>query len=126
MSVEKLRAGLMGRYQFNPSLSNPEVIINILIKSLSATVHGPDFNLCLSILREPNVRFSPRRNQMKFANDQAILRDIDSDEPSLLVLIPQLQKLHSLIQTCQFTKFWEEWNGSSEGAKSMPRLWQKC
>lgn len=43
------------RYQFNPQMSNPEVIINILLKSLVATVHGPDFNLCLSLLRDPAV-----------------------------------------------------------------------
>jgi hypothetical protein len=36
-------------------MSNPDVIINILLKSLSSTVHGPDFNLCLSLLREPSV-----------------------------------------------------------------------
>jgi translation initiation factor 3 subunit K len=46
---------MWNRYQFNPHLSNPEIIVNILLKSLSATVQGPDFNLCLSMLREPAV-----------------------------------------------------------------------
>jgi len=45
-----------GRYQFNPQMSNPEIIVNILTQALSSTVHGPDFNLCLSLLREPSVR----------------------------------------------------------------------
>ncbi|KAK1925372.1 armadillo-type protein [Papiliotrema laurentii] len=87
-------------YQFNPQLSNPDVIINILLKSLAATVHGPDFNLCLSLLREP----------------AAILHDIDSEEQSLAVVMPFLQHLHDLIRQCQFTNFWKELNGSSEGA----------
>ena len=46
---------LIHRYQFNPQMSNPDVIVNILLKSLSSTVQGPDFNLCLSLLREPSV-----------------------------------------------------------------------
>jgi len=47
--------GANGRYQFNPQMSNPEIIVNILTQALSSTVHGPDFNLCLSLLREPSV-----------------------------------------------------------------------
>ena len=49
------RSSAHDRYQFNPQMSNPDVIINILLKSLSSTVQGPDFNLCLSLLREPSV-----------------------------------------------------------------------
>ncbi|ORX40157.1 armadillo-type protein [Kockovaella imperatae] len=88
-------------YQFNPQMSNPEVIINILLKSLSATVHGPDFNLCLSLLREP----------------AAILHDIESDEQSLITVMPLLQELHTLLRTCQFTAFWKTLNGDEEGAQ---------
>lgn len=87
-------------YQFNPQLSNPDVILNILIKALSATVHGPDFNLCLALLREP----------------AAIVQDIDSDDESLTIAMPFLQNLHDLVRTCQFTKFWAEFNGKSEAA----------
>lgn len=87
-------------YQFNPQMSNPEVIVNILIKALSGTVHGPDFNLCMSLLREPS----------------AILSDIDSDEQSLTVVMPFLSELHRLIRTCQFTAFWAQVNGNSEAA----------
>ena len=36
-------------------MSNPEIIVNILTQALSSTVHGPDLNLCLSLLREPSV-----------------------------------------------------------------------
>ncbi|WVR06293.1 eukaryotic translation initiation factor 3 subunit K [Kwoniella sp. DSM 27419] len=87
-------------YQFNAQHSNPDVIINILLKALSATVHGPDFNLCLGILREPS----------------AILHDIESEDDSLVVVMPLLEKLHGLSRTCQFTKFWKELNGESEAA----------
>ncbi|KAK8858529.1 eukaryotic translation initiation factor 3 subunit K [Kwoniella newhampshirensis] len=87
-------------YQFNPQHSNPDVIINILLKSLAATVHGPDFNLCLGVLREPT----------------AILHDIESDDESLVVVMPFLQDLHELSRTCQFRKFWSEFNDDSEAA----------
>jgi translation initiation factor 3 subunit K len=83
-------------------MSNPDIITHILLKALSHTVHGPDFTLCLHLLREP----------------AAILSDIDSDDQSLVVVLPFLQKLHQLSRTCQFTQFWSELNGESEGASS--------
>ncbi|WWC88611.1 uncharacterized protein L201_003524 [Kwoniella dendrophila CBS 6074] len=85
-------------YQFNPQHSNPDIIVHILIKSLSSTVHGPDFNLCLGLLREPT----------------AILHDIESDDEALTILMPKLTQLHDLIRTCQFTKFWKELDDNSE------------
>ncbi|WRT67722.1 eukaryotic translation initiation factor 3 subunit K [Kwoniella shivajii] len=87
-------------YQFNPQHSNPDIIIHILIKNLSATVHGPDYNLSLGLLREPS----------------AILHDIESDDESLITIVPFLTNLHELIRTCQFTNFWKELNGDSEAA----------
>jgi translation initiation factor 3 subunit K len=36
--------------------------------------------------------------------------------------VPFLQSLHELIRTCQFTKFWSEFNGSSDAAKRGYRL----
>lgn len=94
-------AKLTVRYQFNPQLSNPDVILNILIKSLSSTVHGPDFNLCLSLLREPS----------------AILSDIDSEDETFLQTMPFLQQLHDMVRTCQFTKFWSLYNAGSDAAR---------
>ncbi|OCF33429.1 eukaryotic translation initiation factor 3 subunit K [Kwoniella heveanensis CBS 569] len=90
-------------YQFNPQHSNPDIIVHILIKALSATVHGPDFNLCLGLLKEPS----------------AIIQDIESDDESLVAIIPFLQNLHELSRTCQFTKFWKELNGESEAANAI-------
>lgn len=77
------------------------MILNILIKSLSSTVHGPDFNLCLSLLREPS----------------AILSDIDSEDDTFLQTMPFLQQLHDLVRTCQFTKFWALYHASSDAAR---------
>ncbi|ORY28514.1 armadillo-type protein [Naematelia encephala] len=88
-------------YQFNPQLSNPDVIINILIKALSATVHGPDFNLCLSLLREPAT----------------ILSEIETEDQSLGLVMPLLQNMHELSRTCQFTAFWKEFNSESEASQ---------
>lgn len=90
-------------YQFNPQLSNPDVIIMILTKSLAATVHGPDFNLCLALLREPS----------------AILHDIESEDDTLIAVMPFLENLHELVRSCQFTKFWSEFNGSSDAANAL-------
>ena len=94
------------RYQFNPHLANPEIIVHILLKALSSSVAGPDFKLCLPFLREP----------------AAIIRDAESDDSSLIVILPWLEELAALIRTCKFTEFWGQWNGSSEGAQGESRL----
>ena len=76
------------RYQFNPALYNPDVVINVLIKSLTV-VPFPDFNLCISLLDE---RPSHSANQ---------------DEPDPLpTLLPTLTALHGLLQQCRFPAFW--------------------
>ena len=41
-------------YQFNPELYNPDVVINILVKALTAAP-PPDFNLCVALLGERQV-----------------------------------------------------------------------
>jgi translation initiation factor 3 subunit K len=107
----------MERYQFNPQLSNPEIIINILTQALSSTVHGPDFNLCLSLLREPSVRDSLVKK--KETDRQAILADTDGDEGDggLELVMPWLQNLHHLTRSCQFTSFWKEFNSNSDAAQ---------
>jgi translation initiation factor 3 subunit K len=98
-------------------MSNPEIIVNILTQALSSTVHGPDFNLCLSLLREPSV-CSPDVTK-EGADEQAILHDTDGDEGDggLESVMPWLQELHNLTRSCQFSKFWAEFNGSSEPAQ---------
>ncbi|KAF8898554.1 armadillo-type protein [Infundibulicybe gibba] len=75
-------------YQFNPDLYNPDVVINILIKSLTASPL-PDFNLCISLLDE------------RPAN-----ANLDDPDP-LPALLPLLQELHSLLYRCRFPAFWE-------------------
>ncbi|KAF7975791.1 hypothetical protein HWV62_8617 [Athelia sp. TMB] len=74
-------------YQFNPDLYNPDVVINILIKSL-ASAPFPDFHLCISLLddRSPNA-------------------NLDEPDP-LPSLLPILSGLHTLLQQCKFPTFW--------------------
>lgn len=78
---------LTARYQFNPDLYNPDVVINILIKSL-ASAPFPDFHLCISLLddRSPNA-------------------NLDEPDP-LPSLLPILSGLHTLLQQCKFPAFW--------------------
>jgi translation initiation factor 3 subunit K len=78
---------LFSRYQFNPDLYNPDVVVNILIKALTASPF-PDFNLCISLLDEriPNT-------------------NLDEPDP-LPALLPILTDLHTLLQQCKFPSFW--------------------
>ena len=86
------------RYQFNPDLYNPDVVINILIKSLTA-LPFPDFNLCISLLDERPPSSNP-------------------DEPDPLPsLLPILSALHNLLQQCRFPAFWTLYR--SEKAESL-------
>ncbi|KAJ7071326.1 armadillo-type protein [Mycena amicta] len=60
-------------YQFNPDLYNPDVVINILIKALTASPL-PDFNLSVSLL-----------------DDRPINANLDEPDP-LPTLLPNTQK----------------------------------
>jgi len=74
-------------YQFNSTLYNPDVIINILVKALT-NVPYPDFNLSVSLLdaRSPSAAL---------------------DEPDPLPsILPSLVTLHNLLQQCRFPAFW--------------------
>ncbi|KAF8213379.1 armadillo-type protein [Mycena galopus ATCC 62051] len=75
-------------YQFNPDLYNPDVVINILIKALTASPL-PDFNLCISLLDE-----------------RPINANLDEPDP-LPSLLPILKHLNDLLYRCRFPAFWE-------------------
>ncbi|KAJ6509238.1 armadillo-type protein [Mycena vitilis] len=75
-------------YQFNPDLYNPDVVINILIKALTASPL-PDFNLCISLLDE-----------------RPINANLDEPDP-LPTLLPTLKLLNDLLYRCRFPAFWE-------------------
>jgi translation initiation factor 3 subunit K len=75
-------------YQFNPDLYNPDVVINILIKALTASPQ-PDFNLCISLLDE-----------------RPINAQLDEPDP-LPTILPILKGLHNLLFRCRFPAFWE-------------------
>ncbi|KAI5122590.1 hypothetical protein M0805_004806 [Coniferiporia weirii] len=74
-------------YQFNPALYNPDVVVNVLIKSLTA-VPFPDFNLCIALLGE-----------------RPIAANLDEPDP-LPDLLPTLTALHDLLLQCRFPAFW--------------------
>ncbi|KAF5377662.1 hypothetical protein D9615_005252 [Tricholomella constricta] len=74
-------------YQFNPELYNPDVVVNILLKALTACPL-PDFNLCISLLDERTVS-----------------ANLDEPDP-LPSLLPILKGLHSLLYRCRFPAFW--------------------
>ncbi|OCB86101.1 ARM repeat-containing protein [Sanghuangporus baumii] len=77
----------LSRYQFNPALYNPDVVINVLIKSLTA-VPFPDFNLCIALLGE-----------------RPIASNLDEPDP-LPELLPTLTSLHERLLQCRFPAFW--------------------
>jgi translation initiation factor 3 subunit K len=76
------------RYQFNPDLYNPDVVINILLKALTASPL-PDFNLCIALLDERPINTS-----------------LDEPDP-LPQLLPVLNGLHDLLYRCRFPTFWK-------------------
>lgn len=78
---------LISRYQFNPDLYNPDVVVNILVKAL-ASVPFPDFNLSVALL-----------------DDKASHANMEEPDP-LPGLLPYLTNLHSLLQQCRFPAFW--------------------
>lgn len=77
----------LSRYQFNPDLYNPDVVVNILVKAL-ASVPFPDFNLSVALLDE-----------------RASNANMDEPDP-LPNLLPYLTHLHGLLQQCRFPAFW--------------------
>ncbi|KAL1916324.1 uncharacterized protein VTP21DRAFT_5941 [Calcarisporiella thermophila] len=70
-------------YQFNPHLTNDQVVINILVKALTV-IPEPDFNLCLFLLNETVV----------------------SEEA-----ISKLTELQQLLESARYEKFWETYEG---------------
>ncbi|KAF9968005.1 hypothetical protein BGZ70_007202 [Mortierella alpina] len=70
-------------YQFNPHLTNDQVVNNILVKALT-TLPEPDFNLCLYLL-----------------NEQVI-----AEEP-----VVRLVALQDMIEQARFPEFWKIYEG---------------
>lgn len=67
---------------------NPDVVINILIKALTASPL-PDFNLCVSLLDERPINAT-----------------LEEPDP-LPALLPVLRGLHDLLFRCRFPAFWD-------------------
>lgn len=79
---------LFFRYQFNPELYNPDIVINVLVKALTACPL-PDFNLCVSLLDEKPIN-----------------AQLEEPDP-LPTLLPILRGLHDLLFRCRFPAFWD-------------------
>ncbi|KAF7784462.1 hypothetical protein Agabi119p4_627 [Agaricus bisporus var. burnettii] len=75
-------------YQFNPELYNPDIVINVLVKALTACPL-PDFNLCVSLLDEKPIN-----------------AQLEEPDP-LPTLLPILRGLHDLLFRCRFPAFWD-------------------
>lgn len=91
MIYEGQESDFVSRYQFNPDLYNPDVVINILIKALTASPL-PDFSLCISLLDERHS-------------------NVPLDEPDPLPgLLPILRGLSELLYRCRFPAFWEAYH----------------
>jgi len=78
-------------YQFNPDLYNGDIVVNILVKALTAAPM-PDFNLSLALLSE----------MRHYESASAHAKEPDP-LPSLL---PHLIALASLLEQCRFKEFW--------------------
>ncbi|QRV90696.1 eukaryotic translation initiation factor 3 subunit K [Ceratobasidium sp. AG-Ba] len=82
-------------YQFNPDLYNPDVVINILIKALTAAP-ACDFNLCVALLGE-------RQNI-----------PLPDGEPDPLPLALQvLTQLSTQLLACRFPAFWSHYRSDA-------------
>jgi len=77
-------------YQFNPDLYNPDIVINILVKAMTATP-APDFNLCVALLgeRQPNLPLP------------------DGELDSTPTILPLLTQLSTHLHVCRFPAFWK-------------------
>src|SRR6201994_2401119 len=93
------------RYQFNPHLSNHEVITNILVKALTV-FPSPDFSLCLSLL--PTHVLQPKTNskQPKQQRTDAVFCD----------QVQKLNTLNNFLASGNYTDFWREYDGDDDMA----------
>jgi translation initiation factor 3 subunit K len=96
------------RYQFNPDLYNADVVVNILIKAMTAAPQ-PDFNLCLALLGERDVSrklFFPTVPELiTRPHGQSALSTQDETD-TLPALLPLLTGLSTLLHQCRFPTFW--------------------
>ncbi|CAG7851527.1 Eukaryotic translation initiation factor 3 subunit K {ECO:0000255/HAMAP-Rule:MF_03010} Short=eIF3k {ECO:0000255/HAMAP-Rule:MF_03010}; AltName: Full=eIF-3 p25 {ECO:0000255/HAMAP-Rule:MF_03010} [Serendipita indica DSM 11827] len=83
-------------YQFNTVLYNADVVVNILLKALTATP-SPDFNLCMALLSE---KIPPSGDEADSEHDPA-------------TLLPILSTLSRHLQECQFPAFWRLYQDDS-------------
>lgn len=106
-------------YQFNPNMSNPKVVIDILLLALvsSPTIDSPDFSLAESLaLDRPSQAMLKQQN---YDDEDDAAGHVDEIE----VVVPYLQKLWALLKECKFREFWQVWKSDkSDGAEGKSSL----
>lgn len=101
-------------YQFNPTMSNHKILIDILLLSLtspSGLVDAADFGLVQGLALD---RQGAGILRAKREYDEEENPEVDEVE----VVVPFLRNCWSLLRECRFREFWNVWNeDKSEGAE---------
>lgn len=105
-------------YQFNPTMANSKIVIDILLLSLTSeekTVDAPDFNLALSLAMDrppaPLVGY---------------VQDSEDSQDEVAEVAEYLKRCRDLLRECRFRDFWKVWKeDSSEGAKREFEWWPR-
>ncbi len=103
------------RYQFNPGLSSPHIVVQILLLSLtSSTPSSSDFSLSLALAldRPPSSLLPgiPVPSEDDDDDEQIDSRDYVGE------VVDVLQELAKLLKECRYREFWKVWSeGGGEG-----------
>ncbi|KAJ5667052.1 Eukaryotic translation initiation factor 3 subunit K [Penicillium longicatenatum] len=89
---------LLKLYQFNPHLTQPDTVTNVLVKALTV-FPSPAFSLCLSLL--------PAHTQPFPATQEAQAASQTSD---FVESVQKLSRLSTLLESAQYTQFWSTLN----------------
>lgn len=101
-------------YQFNPTMVQPKVVIDILLLSLISptTLDSPDFSLAQSLaLDRPSQAMLKQQNYDDEEDAASHVDEID-------LVLPFLRKAWKLLKECRFKEFWSVWKSEEgEGAE---------
>lgn len=101
-------------YQFNPTLSNPKILVDILLLSLtspSGLVDAADFGLVQGLALD-RLGAGVLRARREYEDEEN--PEVDEVE----VVLPYLRNCWTLLRECRFREFWNVWNeDKSDGAE---------
>lgn len=89
--LQEARLTEPNRYQFNPHLTHPETVTNILVKALTV-FPSPAFSLSLALLPPSMIPFNTQTTSIPTTD--------------LTESIQKLTKLSSLLESAQYDHFW--------------------